>query len=217
MAIAYINSIGSANQIAAQGTTVSTPSGINVSAGNLLIVVIHSGGENVVSSITDTAGNTFYNANSVGRFGVYYAKNVIANASDIITCTWAGAGNTYREISAFQYSGLDLGNPLDTNANGFSTTGTVTSGSFTTSLPNELLFCSLYVENTGKTWTAGSGYTLRSPSSDGVLAGQDQIVSSIQSGVTASATNTDTISAKEIIVNTFTSPRPSGALFFAQL
>lgn len=202
MAIAFVNSVAITAGYAS-GVSVSTPSGIAVTAGNLLIVGVRGDLNPLTSAtvITDTAGNTFTFIGNSASVAMWYAKNVIGNASDIITATFPSS-RSYVLISVAQFSGIDS-SPLDATATGITPSGTtITSGSFTTTKPNELLACVINVE-TGNTWTAGSGYTLTANGYNGVIALQYKIVSSIQSSVTASATSTDSVSYKMIIVGTF--------------
>lgn len=204
MAIAFVSSVTGPNQNATGSTTIATSSGLNTASGNMIVVGIRSDGANSISSVSDTAGNSYIKATdySGSRLAIYYAVNVVGNASNIFTCTFSGS-NTFREILACQYSGVLDSSPYDITSIGTSTTTTVASATFSTSYPNELIFCLLDIETTGTTWTAGTGYTLRAQNADKVLVSQDNIVSSIQSSVSVSATNTDNGTQKKILIATF--------------
>ncbi len=204
MAIAYVNSAISANADGTSSTTISSSAGIAVSAGNVLVVGVRSAINPLTSAtvITDTAGNTFHFLGNEASTAYWYAYNVIANASDIITATFPSS-TTYRELIVGQYSGLDP-NPLDATAMGITPSSTTpTTSSFSTIQPNEVIVCVLDVEVGSTTWTAGSGYTIRNQTGDHILMLQDKIVSSIQTGVTASATNSDSANYKMILAATF--------------
>lgn len=142
-----------------------------------------------VTSVTDTAGNTYTpgvknNSNNTSS-QMFYAKNLIAHASNVVTATFSST-TQYRSIIVADYSGVTIGTPLDveaTVANG--TNATITSSSFSTSNPDDLIV----VCSTGSpAFSAGTGYTLRSSGNYAAL--EDKNVSSVQSSVTATMTQT---------------------------
>ncbi len=200
-AIAFVN----ASAGGPSTTTIST-SAQNVAAGNLLYVFSRGGGtscDGVTASISDTAGNTF---NLVGYLtsytagacqAVWYAKNTLANATDVVTVVWSTA-QIFSTISTQQFSGLDLTIPLDAVACTKLTNvaGTVaTSGKFSTVAANEVIIAGGEWRTTGNTFTAGSGYTIPSGATDGSSIGTSEykIVSATQSDVTASLTSSNSI------------------------
>src|SRR6185436_19685711 len=111
-----------------------------VSSGNLIVVAISTYGStsNTVSSITDSAGNTFLNSGLsqtlsgfTGIQRLYYAYNSHANANDVVTVTMSQSAN-FLDVVVAQYSGvLATGDPLDVTASAqASNTTSITSSSF---------------------------------------------------------------------------------------
>ena len=88
-------------------------------------------------------------------------KNITGNANNVVTANQAGSWSA-NMISVVQYSGLDTVNPLDTTNYKTGVSGTsITSDTFTTSSPDELIIM-FAAQTAGEvTFTAGSGYTLR--------------------------------------------------------
>jgi hypothetical protein len=143
MAIAFVNS-GTASDDAS-GTTLTT-SAQNVTAGNLLVGCLEFGTAAVtLQSVADTAGNTWntrplFTAANNNKIQVFYAFNVLGNASNQVTTTLTGTGASFRRSIIHQYSGALTSNPFDVDipgADGASGT-TLTSGSFTPSEANEM-------------------------------------------------------------------------------
>lgn len=192
MAIAYVNSPTSFADDGNAYTSQVTGS-FNVSAGNLVVVgVWWVDGGVAVTSITDTAGNTYsataaktQNAGTGRSSQLWYAKNTTANAANIITVNLGSARRL--AIVAAQYSGLDTTAPIDAAVGGQDDAGassTLTSASFTTTQADELIV--QFGNGSGTTVTVGSGYTSRATSGQRTLG--DKIVSAIQTGVTSSMT-----------------------------
>src|SRR5947207_1383630 len=99
------------NSAGGTGTAGSAAaSAINVASGNLLAVGCNGQGNDpsTTISVSDTAGNTFTQVavvnDSQGEAYLFYAKNTIANASDVVTCTSTFSGDVTAMVS--QYSGL---------------------------------------------------------------------------------------------------------------
>lgn len=108
-----------------------------VTAGNTLIVFAGAdAGANAVTSVVDTAGNTYTKIDHCVLGGsyrgeVWYAKNVTGHASNIVTVTWAAAV-WYRTLEVLQYTGLSATTPYDATAQGGATSGVITIGALTT-------------------------------------------------------------------------------------
>jgi hypothetical protein len=128
---------------------------------------------------------------STGNFitAAFYAKNTSANASDVVTATYS-ANTSYTWLSCRQYSGANTSSPLDTSAIGANSSqvcgaNSMSTGTFTTTAVNEVLVGGFYIQLTSSTPFVGSGYTLGNSTSDYSLWTEDQLTSSIQTGVTA--------------------------------
>jgi hypothetical protein len=91
------------------------------------------------------------------------------------------SSSKYMEVRLYDYSGLDTSSPLDVSATpqtGTSVTGT--SGTLTTSNANDLLFSFFHSDN-NVTNTAGSGFTGRTLSAEGIPLAEDEYVTSTKS------------------------------------
>lgn len=167
-AIARVTTSASAS---GAGTTRATPS-FNAVAGNFVAAFVRwSGAGLALSSLVDTAGNTYTSAVDSATFGssdttfnprvaLYYAKNITGNATNVVTGTW-GSSADFAWIEALQYSGIDTTAPLDVaiGARTASTTSDHSVGTLTTAQAVELILCGVS-ENAFSTFTAGSSFTL---------------------------------------------------------
>jgi chitodextrinase len=146
---------------------------------NIVIIGFDSSSA-TITSVTDSAGNTYVVAAPLARAGaysqaIYYAKNiVVAGAGANTLKVTFSASVPYPDIRILEYAGLDRTNPLDSTS---STTGfgaTASSGNVTTGAPVELL---IGAGTTSGLFTAsGTGYTQRvitSPDGDIV---EDRVV-----------------------------------------
>jgi chitodextrinase len=162
-------------------------------AGNLNIVVVgFYSSTGTVSSVTDSAGNTYVLAAPLTRQNatsqaIYYAKNIKAAAAGTNTVTVTFSVSVpYPDIRIAEYAGLDTVSPFDATSSGAGFPTTATSGNVTTTKPVELLFGA--GDTAGMFSAAGSGYTLRvitTPDGDIV---EDRVVTSTGT-YAATATN----------------------------
>jgi hypothetical protein len=210
-AIAYVNSTENSNY---GGGTTTTPSAdaFSVSAGNLIVAAMRFPiiTTESVTSVTDTAGNTYQAASGAAdttpgndRIEIWYAMNTTANASNVITFHMS-TGASFWSIVAAQYSGIATSSAFDAAASGEDGLGntSVTSGAFSTAQADELIVGAAQSTGSG-TWSAGTGLTnARVTDGDGIAGLADKIVSATQSSVTATMTSTVT-NSKSIAVATF--------------
>jgi len=134
--IAYVsNSLTTVGD--ASATTCATPSQ-SVTAGNLLVCHVQfEGAVTTVSSIADTAGNTFSqltmqsHANNDLRGLLVYVSNCAGNAANVVTFTLA-ASRPFRKCACIQYSGVQASGALDTSINGTGTGTSATTSAVTT-------------------------------------------------------------------------------------
>ena len=116
-------------------------------AGDLNVVAIgFENAKSTITAVTDTAGNVYQLAAPLTRGSgisqaIYYSKNISAAipGGNVVTVRFS---NTvpYPDVRVAEYSALDTVNPLDTSASAAGTTVTASSGTITTSTPNELIF-----------------------------------------------------------------------------
>jgi hypothetical protein len=153
------------------GAPAATQSSVAVSysnaqtAGDLNVVVVGwSNPAAAVSSVTDTAGNSYTLAvNTSGAAGVqsiYYAGNIAAASNNQVTLAFTAAPGT-GDIRIAEYSGLNVTTPLDPGAvSGLTGSGSLASaGWVTTTNPNDLLISGDYAASA--TVGPGSRYTER--------------------------------------------------------
>src|SRR5215471_16833341 len=125
-----------------------------------------------VSSVADSAGNTYQVAVATGRGtglsqAIYYAKNIKAAAAgtNTVTVTFDSATPSI-DVRATEYTGLDPTSPFDVGRSVSGNSATARSG-VTRSAASELIFVA--GTTTGAFSTAGPGFTSRivtSPDAD---------------------------------------------------
>ena len=151
-------------------------------AGDTNVVAIGwSNSTSLVSSVTDTKGNTYNVAegptvqSGVQSQIIYVAKSIAAAAAGANTVTVKfSAAVPYPDVRVLEYSGLDPVSPVDVVAGATGASATSSSGSVTTTSPYEVIFSANYV--TTSTNSAGNGFISRVVTSpDGDIA-EDQIV-----------------------------------------
>ncbi len=198
MAYALVNSTGTQYS---SGTSIVS-SAFNLTSGNLLVVCA-TGDNNVdVSSISDTAGNTFTRAGTLvtvtnGSSNViwstiFYVLSATGNASNVVTVNMTGNPSSARTFT-LQYSGTS-GVALDVTGSGTTSNGTtITSGSFSVTNSNNVSIASISGD-TDVTYTAGTNYGLEQSSGTHKAACEDRIGTT-----TGSQTASATASASEYI------------------
>jgi hypothetical protein len=167
-AIAYVNSSG--GNAGSANVTTTTTAALSTTTGNFIAVAINFAiNSSSVSSVTDTAGNTYHqcgncSANSSNnQEDVWYAYNITGNASNVVTVN-LGSAAQYLYVSQVQFSGVKTTSPAQDSNNGFATGATsVTTASISPSNANGLNFVSFNISN-GPSPTAGGSYTILSPS-----------------------------------------------------
>ncbi|MGW5238720.1 PQQ-dependent sugar dehydrogenase [Monashia sp. NPDC004114] len=113
-------------------------------AGNTNVVAIGwNSATGTISSVTDSAGNTYLVAAPIQRGtnlsqSIYYARNVRAAVSNTVMVTFSSAV-PYADVRAAEYSGLDQTNPFDAAASGSGSSATASSGTLTTSSAREMV------------------------------------------------------------------------------
>jgi hypothetical protein len=156
-------------------------------AGDLNVVVVGWYGVNqTVTSVVDTAGNTYRLAvgptsqiSDTVMQSIYYASGIAAEpaSANTITVTF-DAQTDSPDVRVLEYSGLDTKDPFDTSAASSGVSTTAASGALTTHFAPALLVVGATSESGFS--VAGSGYTLRVLSDETNLAA-DQIVTAIGS------------------------------------
>jgi hypothetical protein len=155
---------GSSGAPAATGSSVGV-SYINAqTAGDLNVIIVGwSNPAAAVSSVSDTAGNSYSLAVAAsgvsGLQSIYYAGNIGAGNNQVTVAFTAPPGTG--DIRIAEYSGLDVTSPLDPGVvSSLTGSGSLASaGWVTTTNPNDLLISGDYAS--AGTVAPGSGYTER--------------------------------------------------------
>jgi beta-mannanase/fibronectin type 3 domain-containing protein len=152
----------SQNLVTTGGSSISTTLANN--AGDALVVASRQGTDGTsISSVTDSAGNTYrlVNNSSSGtrESAVFVATNVVASSGNTVTCTFKSSLSSVEGIVVLEFANAA---PLDgqrTSTN----TGSVTSlssGTITTTQSGDVLVYAVNTSVNESTWTAGGGYTI---------------------------------------------------------
>ncbi len=118
-----------------------------------------------ISSVTDTAGNTYTLAAGPTKFtgnvteAIYFAKNITAQVENTNTVTVAfNVAASYPDIRIVEYAGADAANPLDVGGGSTGTSPNSTT-SLTTTNANDIIVSANYIEHS--TSGSGPGFTTR--------------------------------------------------------
>jgi IPT/TIG domain len=131
-------------QPASPAPTATVNYSLAQTVGNLNVVIIGwDDATATVQSVVDTAGNTYTLAftPTVGTAvsqAIYYAKNIKASASNVVTVTFSVAAVT-PDVRILEYSGLDTVAPLDAGGGNAGTGTALDSGLITTNNPSDLI------------------------------------------------------------------------------
>lgn len=148
---------GATTSLAATAVTTA----IATTTGDVLLCGIE-GQSNTISSVTDTAGNTYLAAVSDyvfsnNRLSIWYAYNITGNASNVTTVTYSSA-QTYESVACYEFSGFGASDPLDGTATNNGSGTSVTSGSVSVTGSEDVIFAFGVTNAAG--WVAGTGYSL---------------------------------------------------------
>jgi hypothetical protein len=127
--------------------TVSRAYASAQTAGNTNIIAIGwNSSSGTISSITDSRGNVYQVAAPIARGSglsqaIYFANNIAGAPAggNTVTVTFSSA-QPYVDLRISEYGGLSPMNPVDVASSSSGTSNSATSGTVTTSGPNELLF-----------------------------------------------------------------------------
>jgi macrolide-specific efflux system membrane fusion protein len=141
------------------GASVATSAGSHT-ATNTVIAVVSWEGSGTLTSVTDTAGNTYTKKTerrqtAADAVQVAYAFNITGNAANVVTANFSGTID-FSSIRALQYSGLTTTDPFDVEAGGNGSSTAATSGSVSTNQADELLINAAVNFGGGVTWSPTS-------------------------------------------------------------
>jgi hypothetical protein len=167
-------------------------------AGDTNIVFVGwTGNTGTISSINDTAGNTYQLAIGPTRSSnstqyLYYAKNIVASSAGTNFVTVDLSASEQTDLGIYEYQGLFTASPLELTSSGAGNSTALGTASLTTIHSCDLLFSAAYLANTIS--AVGAAYSTRdNPGGDLV---EDRVVSS--SG-TYNATGTQTPSGDYVM------------------
>jgi hypothetical protein len=180
-----INAVRASSNQVTGGASVSASIANN--GGDALIVACRQGADQTsISSVTDTAGNSYTLVNKSSSSGggsredaLFVAFNVPSSANNTVSCNFASNLTSYTEsIIVEEFSGLTGaidGSVVSSNSSGAATT--LGSGNLTTTNASDLL---VYEVNQwgNVTFTAGPGYTISPGAATGRQALEYQVVKS---------------------------------------
>jgi chitodextrinase len=171
---------GLTNRVALSAPTV---------AGNLVVVYLIW--DNTGSAfVSDSLGNTYASAAGSTRWSngkysaqIFYVIN-LNGGPDTITATFATSVNSFGIVYAHEYSGVRQTAPLDVTVAAIGTSGSLSSGSATTTNDTELLFAGGV--SASFVTSPGAGYTARATSQGNMT--EDKMVSA-KGSYSATASN----------------------------
>lgn len=151
-------------------TTFNVPS-LDVAHGDCLVVYIRTGNTVTVSTISDTAGNTFTLEKTASEgttvTSVYVAQNCKANASDVVQVVFSGAIQ-FTNVVVYQVSGASTTNAFDNATSATSATNVSSlSPEITTAQANSLIIAFTQEDASPATITFPNGWTARGASPTG--------------------------------------------------
>lgn len=157
------------------GSSIANPAMVSVT-GNAIVVWVR-GFDAHPTGVADTAGNTYTlrhsNVGVSGRFACYVAQNIVGNAANVVTTTFAGS-QTFCAAHVAEYSGLTT-IPYD-QAVSAETAGTSgDSGAFTPPKAPELAVGFAIENNAFGTFVATGGYVARTTDTLGLGSIMDSI------------------------------------------
>jgi hypothetical protein len=159
----------------------------NNTAGNLIVVAVRRGSNSGTVTVTDSQGNTYYQAISQASGTdhasfVFYAQNIKGGANTVTTTF--SVSQTMR-FSIHEFSGVAKFLSVDKTSSSSGSSTSPDSGSKSISIPNELIFGAISTDG-APSYTVGGSFTLLENVSNKILT-EYRIVSSTGS-YSASAT-----------------------------
>jgi hypothetical protein len=139
--VAFVQS-GFGDTVAGSSCTADFPS--YNAAGNLIVVYTDFSPSFTISSVTDTAGNSYlpattrtHDVNAAAQ--IWYAKNIKPIGTNTVRVNYSGA-ISFCDVYIHEYSGIDRSSPLDAVSSATGTSTTASSGAATVHYSGELVF-----------------------------------------------------------------------------
>jgi hypothetical protein len=166
MPISLVNQATASSKTSSTTLTITVPTGGFPAGSTLIVLVAHLGNQQLVTGITDSAGNSYINdawapiGSSGAKVWVWRSSNISAlSEGQTITISFNGAVARAANVSC--WSGLAATNPLDQTKSNFGTGTTIDSTlTNTTTQADELVIGPAGVNGpTGDTFTPAAGLT----------------------------------------------------------
>lgn len=147
-------------------SSISTPAHSNAAGHGLGVFIRIGNGTTTVSSVTDTAGDTFTHATLADAVQdgsstyLWYTCNTAGNANNVVTAALSSSV-AFNTIQSFEFQNQNPSACYDNASSGTNTTSsfTVTATSFSVSASS--LVAAVASNNCASgSWTAGTGYTI---------------------------------------------------------
>jgi hypothetical protein len=190
-------------------TIVSTAA--SQTAGNTLIVSTRSTSGATVTSMTDTAGNTFMRiarepyTTGGSMIEMWAAYDTLGHATNQVTVTYS-ASNSNRAVNHVQFSGLAEVSALEAVADIEGVVTSLTTPTMWTTVADGVIVSFAQIDDTGRTWTPDTGYTSGAQDASTVTFTQYKIVSALQVGVTTTAAVSGGAGTVRMITAAFNAP-----------
>jgi chitodextrinase len=150
------------NQVS-MGTSTSVTFNAPTQAGNTIVVYVIWNNSGSVA-VTDTRGDTFVNVGNPVAWGsgdsaqIFYATNIVGG-TDTVTAAFRNSVTSFGVIYVHEYAGISTVNPVDATVSASGSSGSLNSGTVTTTSVNDLIFGAGVSDMT--VTAAGTGFTAR--------------------------------------------------------
>ncbi len=132
-------------------------------AGNFIVVAVRARFANQTITVSDARSNVYQRALTVNNgtddtLAIFYAENIAAGANTVTVGVSTGPASI--RLAILEYAGIAQANALDGIATAAGSSTSPASGSATTTTPGDLVL-GVFATQSGRTFTAGSGSTIR--------------------------------------------------------
>jgi hypothetical protein len=173
MAITFVGEVQKWNYTDSSATETFTVT-TTISAGNFAVVIWHQENDatNILTSVTDSAGNTWAvtasSANGGYCCGIAYGiiATALTSGSGTITLHWTNTSFQFKQGTVLQFSGVATTSPLDANSTVNDTFGSSVSIPLTTTTANTVVVA-VVAQQHSQTYTVGGSFTDASNQSTG--------------------------------------------------
>jgi chitodextrinase len=150
------------NQISSGGSTSVTLNAPTVAGNTIVVYLIWNNTGS--AAVSDSRGDTFVSVGSPVSWGNGYSAQVlyangIVGGTDTVTATFRTSVTSFGVLYVHEYAGISTSNPVDLTASASGSSGSLNSGTATTTSANDLIFGAGVSDNV--VTAAGLGFTSR--------------------------------------------------------